>query len=232
MKYLKKYKLFESKKEIITKEEFPSEYDIRDFFFDLIDDMPYSDVKISNSGYVSLTTDYLYKTELRSQMLYDMSFEDNWLNKEIESIQDTWKNIILPIESFERHDYYPFYISLDSHGSDFEDKYYENIINGNLPAYPIIELERIYFDDKDKDKLDLLYECLRRLYEATGFRPIGHFHTEDFVDEDTGDVVTLYVTNIKLLKVTDVEYKKFIKSSVLVDNPRMEENIEMTKKFI
>jgi hypothetical protein len=29
MKYLKKYKLFESKKEIITKEEFPSEYDIR-----------------------------------------------------------------------------------------------------------------------------------------------------------------------------------------------------------
>lgn len=241
MKYIKTYQLFESNQldNILTKDEFPLEEDIKDFFLDLLDELPdISDLMIYSSGYVSFATDYPYKSSLHSQLLYDMSFEDNWINKEVEELQDTWKNILLPIQDIRRilrnGYYYPIYTTFDSINDEdkFEDKFYENIINGNIPAYPFIELSRIYFDIKDKEKLDLLYESLRRLYEVTGFRPIGDFHSEDFVDEDSGEVVNLYIANIKLFKCNDVEYKNLIKSKVLVNNPEMLENKEMTQKFL
>ena len=245
MRYIKAYKLFESNNldDILTKDEFPTEEYIKDFFLDLLDELP--DISFSlfrpfiyTSGYVSFSTDYIYKS-LHSQLLYDMSFEDNWINKEVEEVQDTWKNILLPIQdikrTLKRFGYYPIYTTLDSLKNDegkFEDKFYENIINGNIPAYPFIELSRIYFDIEDKEKLDLLYESLSRLYEVTEFRPIGDFHSEDFVDEDSGEVVNLYIANIKLFKCNDVEYKNLIKSKVLVNNPEMLENKEMTQKFL
>ena len=233
MRYIKAYKLFESNKSnIITKDEFPSEEDIKDFFLDLLDELSYiTDLEIQESGYVSFSTDFIYKNGITSQMLYDMSFENDWMNKEVAAIQDTWKNILVPVRS---RNYYPIYITLDSIANKedkFEDKFYENIINGNIPAYPFIELSRIYFDVEDEDKLDLLYESLRRLYEATGFRPVGDFHSEDFIDEDTGEVVNLYIANIKLFKCNDVEYKNLIKSNI-VTNPKMAENIRMTQKFL
>lgn len=264
MRYIKTYQLFESNvsNDIITKDEFPTEDDLKDFFFDLIDELPYCDLKISMSGYVSFSSEFIYGFDtkgIKRQMLHDMSLGDDWFNKEADisnpnvpknfsiPVRDTWKNILPPIDSPKAN--YPIYINLDEDFSinskddlmkaikrgdvdEFEYKFYENIINGTIPAYPFIELERIYFDVDDKDKLNILNNSLRRLYEATGFRPVGNFHTEDFVDEDSGEVVNLYIANIKLFKVTDVEYKSLIKSKVVVDNPDNEQNKEMTKKFL
>lgn len=213
-------------KNIITKDEFPSEDYISDFFFDIFDEIQnhelFSNGVISNVGYVSLSREFLFDNNLSSR-------SDNDL-----------KNAITPVEKIEKpsgrlYTHYPIWILLSdlskSQVGSFKYKFYQNIINGDYPSYPFIELKRIYFENKPED-VEILTECLMRLYEATGFRPVGQFHLEDFVDEDTGDIVTLYIANIKLFKVTDVEYKNLIKSNVLVDNPSIKENIKMTQKFL
>jgi hypothetical protein len=210
---------------IITKDEFPSEDDIREFFFDLSDNLPYCDINISEIGYVSLSKEFVFDNDLSSRG------------------DDNLKAAITPVEKLNRpsgrlHSHYPIWILLSELGlnqnskvGSFKDRFYQNIINGNYPSYPFIELKRIYFDYKPEN-VELLTDCLMRLYHVTGFRPVGNFKLEDFVDEDTGNIVTLYIANIKLFKVTDVEYKNLIKSIVIVDNYRGIENIEMTQKFL
>jgi len=224
-------KINESKvvKNIITKDEFPSEDYISDFFFDIFDEIQNHELfspsngVISNAGYVSLSREFVFDNDLSSR-------SDNNL-----------KNAIIPVEKIEMpsgrlYTHYPIWIPLSdlnkkSQVGSFKYKFYQNIINGDYPSYPFIELKIIYFENKPED-VEILTECLMRLYEATGFRPVGQFHLEDFVDEDTGDIVTLYIANIKLFKVTDVEYKNLIKSIVIVDNSRGIENIKMTQKFL
>jgi hypothetical protein len=39
---------------------------------------------------------------------------------------------------------------------------------------------------------------------------IKYLETEDFVDEDNGDIVTLYMAELKLCKCDDIEYKSLI----------------------
>lgn len=227
MRYIKAYKLFESNisNNIITKDEFPSGEDIKDFFLDLLDELTDTpDIKILDSGYVSLSREFVFNNNLSSRTETEL------------------KDITIPIEKLEKpsgrlYTHFTIFTSLSNiDGNKTESMFYENIIKGDIPAYPYIELSRIYFDvmnkDKYKEKLDLLYESLRRLYEVTGFRPIGDFHLEDFVDEETCNIVTLYIADIKLFKCTDVEYKNLIKSDRVVSNPSGKENIEMAKKFL
>ena len=93
MKYLKTYKLFES---VIIESEFPTELDIQELFYDLTDEDPNSKCKLYASGYQFFTTDNITRS-IRSQLFSDMSFEENWINKECEDTQDTWKNMFIDL---------------------------------------------------------------------------------------------------------------------------------------
>jgi hypothetical protein len=223
MKYLKTYKLFES---VITKSEFPTELDIQELFYDLTDDEPLSKCKLYESGYQFFTTDNISRS-IRSQLFSDMSFEENWINKECEDIQDTWKNMFIDLSKPLSDDmikmasknsrssliYNDVYFSeveesKNRHGKSYLERLQENILNDIIPGYPIIYLNLGIFKPEN---LPIFIECLQRLYEVTGFRPTSSIWGEDYIDEDTGNVVSTVRNDLQLYKVSDVEYNNLCK---------------------
>jgi hypothetical protein len=223
MKYLKTYKLFES---VITKSEFPTELDIQELFYDLTDDEPLSKCKLYESGYQFFTTDNISRS-IRSQLFSDMSFEENWVNKECEDIQDTWKNMFIDLSkplsddmlklasknSRGRIDYNDVYFSdvessKNSAGKSYLERLQENILNDIIPGYPIIYLSLGIFKPEN---LPVFIDCLQRLYEVSGFRPTSSIWGEDYIDEDTGNVVSTIRNDLQLYKVSDLEYKNLCK---------------------
>jgi hypothetical protein len=237
MKYLKTYKLFES---VITKSEFPTELDIQELFYDLTDDEPLSKCKLYESGYQYFSTDNLSMSRLRSQLFHDMSFEENWINKECEDTQDTWKNMFIDLSKPQSDDmiklaikhYNDVYFSdvessKNSAGKSYLERLQENILNDIIPAYPIIYLNLGLFHP---DKLPVVVECLQRLYEVTGFRPTSSVWAEDYVDEETGDVVTFYGADLQLYKVNNIEYQNLCKIVGRI-NPNNKTQ-EVTKHFL
>jgi hypothetical protein len=221
MRYLKPYKLFES---VITKSEFPTELDIQELFYDLTDEEPLSKCKLYESGYQFFTTNNISRT-IRSQLFSDMSFEENWINKECEDIQDTWKNMfidlskplsdnMIKISSNYHNDVYFSEVEewkitrRSSVGKSYFEKLQENILNDIIPAYPIIYLNLGIFKP---ESLPIFIECLQRLYEVTGFRPTSSIWGEDYIDEDTGNIVSTVRNDLRLYKVSDVEYKNLCK---------------------
>ena len=217
MKYLKTYKLFES---VITKSEFPSQLDIQELFYDLTDEEPLSKCNLYESGYQFFTTNSISRP-IRRQLFSDMSFEEKWVNKECENIQDTWKNMFIGLSKplsddmiKIASDYYNDVYFLDvessknSAGKSYLERLQENILNDIIPAYPIIYLNLGIFKPEN---LPIFIECLQRLYEVTGFRPTSSIWGEDYIDEDTGNVVSTVRNDLKLYKVSDVEYKNLCK---------------------
>jgi hypothetical protein len=81
------------------------------------------------------------------------------------------------------------------------------IESGESPGYDFLF---IYFEDYlfKKDKLPILIDCLKTFYSQTGFRLIKSLWTEDYVDENTGDVVNFYGFEGTFVRVSDDEYKK------------------------
>ena len=223
MRYLKSYKLFES---VITKSEFPIELDIQELFYDLTDEESLSKCKLYESGYQFFTTNNISRP-IRSQLFSDMSFEENWINKECEDIQDTWKNMFIDLSKPLSDDmikmasknsrssliYNDVYFSeveesKNSAGKSYLERLQENILNDIIPGYPIIYLNLGIFKPEN---LPIFIECLQRLYEVTGFRPTSSIWGEDYIDEDTGNVVSTVRNDLQLYKVSDVEYKNLCK---------------------
>lgn len=223
MKYLKTYKLFES---VITKSEFPIELDIQELFYDLTDEEPLAKCKLYESGYQFFTTNNISRP-IRSQLFSDMSFEENWINKECEDIQDTWKNMFIDLSKPLSDDmikmasknsrssliYNDVYFSeveesKNRHGKSYLERLQENILNDIIPGYPIIYLNLGIFKPEN---LPIFIECLQRLYEVTGFRPTSSIWGEDYIDEDTGNVVSTVRNDLQLYKVSDLEYKNLCK---------------------
>jgi len=236
MKYLKTYKLFES---VIIESEFPTELDIQELFYDLTDEDTNSKCKLYSSGYQFFTTDNITRS-IRSQLFSDMSFEENWINKECEDTQDTWKNMFIDLSKPVSNDmiklavrnYNDVYFleveeSKNSAGKSYLERLQENILNDIIPAYPIIYLNLGLFHP---DKLPVVVECLQRLYEVTGFRPTSSVWAEDYVDEETGDVVTFYGADLQLYKVNDIEYQNLCKIVGRI-NPNNKTQ-EVTKHFL
>lgn len=236
MKHLKTYKLFES---VIIESEFPTELDIQELFYDLTDEDPNSKCKLYASGYQFFTTDNITRS-IRSQLFSDMSFEENWINKECEDTQDNWKNMFIDLSKPLSNDmiklavrnYNDVYFleveeSKNSAGKSYLERLQENILNDIIPAYPIIYLNLGLFHP---DKLPVVVECLQRLYEVTGFRPTSSVWAEDYVDEETGDVVTFYGADLQLYKVNDIEYQNLCKIVGRI-NPNNKTQ-EVTKHFL
>ena len=236
MKHLKTYKLFES---VIIESEFPTELDIQELFYDLTDEDPNSKCKLYASGYQFFTTDNITRS-IRSQLFSDMSFEENWINKECEDTQDNWKNMFIDLSKSLSNDmiklavrnYNDVYFleveeSKNRSGKSYLERLQENILNDIIPAYPIIYLNLGLFHP---DKLPVVVECLQRLYESTGFRPTSSVWAEDYVDEETGDVVTFYGADLQLYKVNDIEYQNLCKIVGRI-NPNNKTQ-EVTKHFL
>jgi len=230
MKHLKKYKLFES---VITKSEFPNELDIKELFYDLTDVESFSKCELYESGYKFFTTN-IVSVPIRTQLFSDMSFEKNWINKECKYIQDTWKNMFIDLSKplsddmikiakttytdIDFSDIEKSKKTLQKHsGKSYFEKLEENILNGIIPGYPFICLYIGFFKS---DKLPILIECLERLYEVTGFRPISSLWQPDMK-------VDIYGADLKLFKVSDIEYKNLC--NLMVQNDK---TTEMTKHFL
>jgi hypothetical protein len=211
MNYIKSYKLFES----LDNSDFPKQEDIEDLFYDLTDEEGYSTCQISDFGYRFFTTDLITRP-IRSQMIYDMDFSEDWINKECNDIQDTWKNLFIDLSQSQSN----ISISLarrydnDVYSSDKSYDIYinnlitKNILDGKIPGYKVVILDLGSFNP---NKLPIVIECLQRLYDVTGFRPTSKIWDEDYADEDNGDIVTLRRASLKLYKVNDVEYSNLCK---------------------
>ena len=218
MRYLKSYKLFES---VITKSEFPTKLDIQEIFYDLTDEEPLAKCELYESGYQYFSTDNLCMSNIRSELFSHMSFEENWINKECEGLNDTWNNIFIDLSKPISNDmlklasknYNDVYFSevessKNKYGKSYLERLHENILNDIIPACPVIYLNLGTFYP---DKLPVVIECLQRLYDMTGFRPTSSIWGEDYIDEDTGNVVSTVRNDLQLYKVSDIEYKNLCK---------------------
>jgi hypothetical protein len=211
MKHLKSYKLFES----LDKSDFLKQEDIEELFYDLTDEEGYSTCQISDFGYRFFTTDFITRP-IRSQMIYDMEFSEDWINKECNDIQDTWKNLFIDLSqsqsnssiSLARRNDNDVYSSDKSYEYKWDSLITKNILDGKIHGYKVVILDLGSFNP---DKLPIVIECLQRLYDVTGFRPTSKIWDEDYADEDNGDIVTLRRASLKLYKVNDVEYSNLCK---------------------
>ena len=236
MKYIKSYKLFES----VGKINFPTYKELHDFFAELEDD------EITEFEYNDDNTGYLFFPQkwdrtVRSELYYDMSFSENWQNNKPEDLLGlTWNDFFMDPVSC---DYKGLlrtsseWIYLDDvkekrtnvkqfggEGKTFEELLVENIERGVVKAYPFIYMK---FDIFLSEHLDEVIERLKMVYEATDFRPLYGFWEEEYVDEDTGDIVTLINSDLYLVNVSDEEYKSLIN---IFDDYNLDKQV--TKNFI
>lgn len=227
MKYLKSYKLFESAGKI----HFPTYTELHDFFVELEDDEITKFNYNSDAEALSKFIDggYLFfpqrwERSIQSQLYYDMSFEEDFLNhKPKELMGETWSEFFMDTLTYPDKKWLrrrAEWIHLDDVeekrtnikqlGKDaktFEELFVEEIEKGNIKAYPFIYMT---FDMFSPEHLDEVIERLKMVYEETDFRPLYGFWNEDYVDEDTGDIVTLINSNLYLVNVSDEEYKSLI----------------------
>lgn len=217
MNYIKSYTLFERSKlfESLDKSDFLKQEDIEDLFYELTDEEGYSTCQISDFGYTFFTTDFITRP-IRSQMIYDMEFSEDWINKECNDIQDTWKNLFIDLSqsqsnssiSLAKRNDNAVYSSDRSYEYKWDSLITKNILDDKIHGYKVVILDLGSFNP---DKLPIVIECLQRLYDVTGFRPTSKIWDEDYADEDNGDIVTLRRASLKLYKVNDVEYSNLCK---------------------
>lgn len=244
MKYLKKYNLFES---IKLESEFPSQEDVQEFFYDITDSSSYSKCVLGDCGYSFFTTDNITnRGEKRTQLTSDMGTQRtskvNWINRVCVSVDDTWKNIFVDIgkkdmtlrectslfrnENFDSEFKAAMLVRANLSGEYLRSYLINrNILDGTIPAYPVMYLDLGYCG---MDKMDTLLECLDRLYKVTGFRPIGKLWSEGYIDEDTGNLVTLLrCESLQLYSCSDIEYRNLCK--IFPDGNHTK---ELTKRFL
>jgi len=215
MKYLKRYQLFESSK-------FANHLDVKDILIDLVDDNIISNCQFIDSGYIYFTGRNIDR-KIQSELYYDMeSFPENWeLRKPDELLGQTWKELFLDVESesinkntLSRNIEYVYLDDVSNSVSrvrlsgitnkTFDELFLENIESGKISAYPIMLFT---LGSYDKSNLPEIVDSLKRVYQATGFRPLKGFWLEDYVDEETGDIVTFGRGEVEFVKCSDKSYQ-------------------------
>ncbi len=241
MKHLKSYRIFES---IKGESVFPDKSDVEEVFFDVTDE-GITKFSFESVGYLYFPYVYFDATTpngLRLEMYDDMvNNSDNWQNQKPEELMgDSWKDLFLDL-SDSRNNYMLVktaqWLELDTIlksmaisklnklcNKPFLELFVENIENAKIKAYPFIYLRLDSFESK---YLDNVVECLERLYDMTGYRPVREMWTEDYVDETNGNIVNLIGCNLELLKLSDIEYKNL--TSVFSNNSI---DKEVVKKFL
>ena len=243
MKHLKSYKLFES---IQLESKFPDVREIEEIFYDVSDDGIIEKAKFTSMGYISYPHEKVinWRTDLRRQF-YEVMHEhpNDWINIKPEDLHgDTWKDLFLDASDDRNKKMLIRYQEF----IDFEDvkksistrevnkisnKTYmelliENIENGNIRAYPYIMIEiKPHFLPEN---INRLIDCLERVYQATGFRPVKAFWNEDYVDEENGDVVTFNRGEILLISTDDASYKNIFQ----VNAHNLDKEIKLYNYFL
>lgn len=236
MRHIKSYKLFESIKGELV---FPNKFDIEEIFFDVTDE-GITDFTLQSFGYLYfpyLSLNAARRSNLHAEMVDN---PENWENQKPEELMgDTWGDLFLDL-SDSRNKYMleksSQYLELDEvikririsklnkmANKPFLEVFLENIENGKVRAYPFINLVLNSFESK---YLDNVIECLERLYDMTGYRPVREIWTDDHVDE-YHNIKPMIFTNLYLFKLSDIEYKNL--TSVFSD--RSVEK-EVVKKFL
>jgi len=176
---IKKFKLFESS----DLEDFPSLDEVKSYFYDFTDEL---DTFIDDCDY-----GYLYFKDVNSR-----GFTQKFIN-------------ILDTEiSNHRLEYCSELIRINRDTQSEVSKYRIKLIESGEASgysYLFVHFEQYLFE---KEKLPILIDCLKTFYSQTGFRIVKSLWTEDYVDENTGDVVTYYGFEGSFVRVSDDEYKK------------------------
>ena len=229
MKFIKSYKLFESN------QVFANSEDIKDILIELLDDNIISKCEFIDSGYLYFP--YMWTIQIQSDLYYDMtSYPENWeFRKPDELLGQTWKELFLDPESLKLDKKIRNSIILNNKKEHIflddvknsvskirqsglsnktkDELFIENIENGKIKAYSIMMFSIGDFDKKD---LPEIVDSLKRVYQATGFRPLLGFWLEDYVDEDNGDVVTIGRGEVEFIKCSNKSYQ--VLRSVLSEN--------------
>lgn len=220
MKYIKSYKLFES----VGKIQFPTYVELHDFFVELEDDeITKFNYKDNNVGYIFFPQNW--NRTIQSDLYHEMSWKErNWYEgKPYDLFGDKWSEFFMdlvtnPNKRLLRRNVE--YLHLDDveekrtnleksgvTGKTFEELLVENIERGVVKAFPFIYMT---FDIFLPEHLDEIIERLKMVYEATDFRPLYGFWEEDYVDENSGDVITFINSNLYLVNCSDKEYISLI----------------------
>lgn len=223
MKYLKTYKLFES----LNRENFPKIQDIEEFFYELTDDGILSKCEFIDSGYLIYPEYRLLATSdktVRSALIYAMYDDPNWekqrhpsiFNETFGSIFQDPSNPLINLRrdeeeiSFKEMEDLVYRMRVNTlPNKTLIDYFVESIEGGKIPAVPFLRFNCGLFYSKN---LQQVVDCLLRIYEATGLRPFRQFWNEDYVDKNTGDIVTMIGLNIDFTKVDDKTYKNLVNS--------------------
>jgi len=243
MKYLKTYKLFESSD--LTK--FPSQSDIEEIFYDVTDDNIVQ-FEYLNEGwwyffYPSMTR------EVKSLLYYDMTeYPDDWQTRKTKvPYQTEWqemffditdpKNTDMIIRGFEEipryelarsrvYQQYKDKVDLASlnklPNKTFVELIVDNIIKGKIKGFPYIYVN---LSSCLSENFPKVIECIERLYQATGFRPVGEVWDEDYLGQS--GIRTYTCCKLQLVKCSDLEYKSLVNG--LCSRPA---EVELSKLFL
>lgn len=180
---IKTFKLFESSSE----NSFPDLDEIKSYFYDFTDEMN-TFIDDYEFGYIFFRNrDNVYGIKD-----YKESDYIDILNTELSNT---------------RLDYTSDFIKLNRDGKKTHKNLLKLIESGEASGYSylFVHFEQYLFE---KEKLPILIDCLKTFYSQTGFRIVKSLWTEDYVDENTGDVVTYYGFEGSFVRVSDDEYKK------------------------
>jgi hypothetical protein len=209
MKHLKTYKLFESFNNV----HFPTENEIKELFIELYDDeILFQPLNNYTYGYVFFPYDAI-TGQLLQQFNYAVENHADWENLRPDILHgDRWSDLFLDVND-ERNHYMlekcQDWIFIEQKDISQTTKLiWENIENGKILAYPVIKFYLGYFKTKNKE---LVFEALERLYDATDFRPTREVWEEDFVDEDTGDLIDVMGMDLTFYNVDDETYRNLTK---------------------
>jgi cellobiose-specific phosphotransferase system component IIA len=176
---IKNFKIFESDK---SDNNFPEIEEIKSYFYDFTDEVN-TFIDDYEFGYIFFNN--RYKSDYRENDCIDILKTDLSNN---------------------RLDYASELIKLNLKGRKIHQNLLKLIESGEESAYEYIF---IHFDQHlfEKNKLDILIDCLKNFYTQTGFRVVKSLWSEDYVN-DSGDVVTRYGFEGTFVRVSDEEYKK------------------------
>ena len=217
MKYLKSYKLFES----VDKSGFPTYTELHDFFVELEDDEITKFNYKDDMGYLFFPQ--RWDRSIQSQLYFDMSFEEDFINHKPKDLMgETWKEFFMDPLTYTDKKWIrrrAQWIHLDDveekrtnvkqiggEVKTFEELLVQQIEKGNIKAYPFIYMT---FDMFKEEHLDEVIDRLKMVYEATDFRPLYGFWTEDYID-DNGEANTLINSSLYLVNVSDDVYNNMV----------------------
>lgn len=220
MKYLKTYQIFESKIE-----PFSSEIEeIKDLLVELSDERIVKNCEFINSGYLFYPQISSHNRGVRSSLYSSMRLEpDNWNNLPCDELYgEPFGSLFIDPSTISKKmwELEETVVGDDVNkandlakrnnlpGKPFIQLLFDNLENGKIKGVPFINFNCGLFKSEHKGEV---IECLARIYKSTDYRPFREFWTEEYVEEDTDNLITMIGLNPTFVKIDDKTYSNLIK---------------------